>query len=320
MQGQAIPTIANVDDIDKRFAERAYSGVSFSPEKRGEQFREDYASHVNGLYADLWTIAQTEEQRRILADEMDRYRAGYLSRCNALLSSKSRVVSTMIAGPSNFPVEQMRKRSDSEHNRLNELIEWSKAAQSAIKRRLLDARPDEVKASAEWNRLARDIASSLGTIHQIDAGAEFYTRSAFVNSIAGKVERLARNGEIELVDKALEFVRSYAGRPEVKKPAISARHKFWTFGELARENAAKLAEASQAESQTIASADGVEAIVNPEIDRVQLVFDGKPDTSTVSILKSGGWNWSPSNGAWQRKLTPNAVYAAKQVVGKLQTV
>lgn len=313
----AAPIIASVDDIDKQFAERAYSGVSFVPERRGESFRAEYASHVNGIYAELWPIAATDEQRRILADEMAGYRHGYLIRCNALLASKSRVVSTMIAGPSGFPVDRMRKRSDSEHNRLNELLEWDKRAQEAIKRRLLDARPEEVKASAEWNRLAHDIAGSLGTIHRIDAGAEFYTRSAFVNSIAGKVERLAKNGEVDLVNKALDLVRLYNAKPEVTKPAIGPRHKFWTFGELAAKCAAKREESSQGESQTIATGDGFEIITNPEADRVQILFGAKPDQTTIGKLRSSGWRWSPSQGVWQRQLTPNAIYSARQVMGVL---
>lgn len=318
MQTEDAPIIASVDDIDKRAAERAYEGTSFVPDRRGESFREQYAAAVNGLYAEMWPIAQTEEQRSILADEMARYRHGYLIRCNALLAAKSRIVSTMIAGPSNFPTRQMEKRNQSEHNRTTELLEWDAKARAAIKRKILDARPEEVKASAEWNQLCKEISYSLTTIKAVDDGEKGWTRSAFVNSIAGKVERLAKNGEVEMVDKALVFVRNYNDRPEVKKPAIGPRHKFWTFGELARGHAAKNAEASQADSQVIASAEGVEAIANPEVDRVQIIFGGKPDAATIYVLRSGGWNWSPSNGAWQRKLTPKAFCDAKQIVEGLR--
>lgn len=313
----AAPIIASVDDIDREFARNAFSGTSFDPERRGEMRREDYANDVNGFYAEVWPIARTDEQQSILAAEMERYRQGYLSRFNAYLASHSAVVSSMIAGPSNFPVDRMQKRGRWADNRMAELLEWRGKARKAIKAKILDARPEEVKASAEWNRLAHDIAGSLGTIHRIDAGAEFYTRSAFVNSIAGKVERLAKNGEVDLVNKALDLVRLYNAKPEVTKPAIGPHHKFWTFGELAAKCAAKREESSQGESQTIATGDGFEIITNPEADRVQILFGAKPDQTTIGKLRSSGWRWSPSQGVWQRQLTPNAIYSARQVMGVL---
>lgn len=58
---------------------------------------------------------------------------------------------------------------------------------------------------------------------------------------------------------------------------------------------------------------------NTEIMRLQLFFEGKPDEKTRSILKSSGFVWSPSQGAWQRQLTNNARYAFKNdVVRKLK--
>jgi hypothetical protein len=47
--------------------------------------------------------------------------------------------------------------------------------------------------------------------------------------------------------------------------------------------------------------------------RLQLFFDGKPDENTRSILKSNGFKWAPSQGAWQRQLNSNAKYALEKV-------
>lgn len=46
---------------------------------------------------------------------------------------------------------------------------------------------------------------------------------------------------------------------------------------------------------------------NLELNRLQLIFDGKPDPATIDRLKKTGFKWSPKNTAWQRQLTPNAV-------------
>ncbi len=47
--------------------------------------------------------------------------------------------------------------------------------------------------------------------------------------------------------------------------------------------------------------------------RVQVFFDGKPDADTRAELKSNGFRWAPSVGAWQRQLTDNAIRAADRL-------
>lgn len=56
---------------------------------------------------------------------------------------------------------------------------------------------------------------------------------------------------------------------------------------------------------------------NFELNRVQLIFPDKPDDATRSLLKSNGFRWSPSEEAWQRQLTGNGQYAARQVLAKI---
>ena len=47
--------------------------------------------------------------------------------------------------------------------------------------------------------------------------------------------------------------------------------------------------------------------MNQEDNRLQVVFDGMPDADTRAELKSSGFRWAPSVGAWQRQLTDNAI-------------
>ena len=56
--------------------------------------------------------------------------------------------------------------------------------------------------------------------------------------------------------------------------------------------------------------DGGKVEANRQDNRLQIFFDGKPDADTRSELKSSGFRWSPSEGAWQRQLNDNAIYAA----------
>lgn len=60
--------------------------------------------------------------------------------------------------------------------------------------------------------------------------------------------------------------------------------------------------------------NGVQIVKNYDLDRVQILFGGKPDQATIAALKGSAWNWSPRNSAWQRKLTPAAFNAAVRIV------
>ena len=58
----------------------------------------------------------------------------------------------------------------------------------------------------------------------------------------------------------------------------------------------------------------VEVTENADIMRLQIRFDGKPDSDIRAALKHKGFRWSPSNEAWQRQLTNNARYALRELI------
>lgn len=57
-------------------------------------------------------------------------------------------------------------------------------------------------------------------------------------------------------------------------------------------------------------------VENTEAMRYQIIFDGKPDAEIRTLLKSNGFKWAPSQGAWQ--ITSNGKWALKKVVEKLK--
>ena len=59
---------------------------------------------------------------------------------------------------------------------------------------------------------------------------------------------------------------------------------------------------------------GGEIVRNLEADRLQILFDEKPDEEMRTALKQNGFRWSPRNQAWQRQLTQNAESAARRVL------
>jgi hypothetical protein len=61
---------------------------------------------------------------------------------------------------------------------------------------------------------------------------------------------------------------------------------------------------------------GGEMLINIAINRIQFIFDDIPSLEIRKLLKSHGFKWSPSEKAWQRQRTLNAVNAAKYIVNK----
>lgn len=59
--------------------------------------------------------------------------------------------------------------------------------------------------------------------------------------------------------------------------------------------------------------EGGNAEANLEDNRLQLFFDEKPNEDLRRQLKTNGFKWAPSVGAWQRMLNDNAIYAAGRV-------
>lgn len=122
-----------------------------------------------------------------------------------------------------------------------------------------------------------------------------------------------------------EMGYSEEGIEELRKPDFCGRVGFPDY-ELSNNNAnihrveerikglkaAKERGSSEQEYKTF------KVVENTEAMRYQIIFDGKPDTEIRELLKSNGFKWAPSQGAWQRQLTANGKYALNKVVEKLK--
>ena len=72
------------------------------------------------------------------------------------------------------------------------------------------------------------------------------------------------------------------------------------------------------ESKQTLHEGGVRIVENAEQNRLQLFFDGKPSEEIRAKLKSAGFRWAPSEGAWQRQLSNGAIYAANYLLNNLK--
>lgn len=88
----------------------------------------------------------------------------------------------------------------------------------------------------------------------------------------------------------------------------------WLASQERREAKAALsAQAALIEHRTI-ERPGVKLVQNTTLDRIQLLFDDRPEPETITRLKDEAFRWSPREGAWQRKNTNNGVQAAYRML------
>jgi hypothetical protein len=80
----------------------------------------------------------------------------------------------------------------------------------------------------------------------------------------------------------------------------------------------KLEELKETQGNTAIEINGIKIIDNLEANRVQMIFDGKPSEEIRKKLKSNGFRWSPSFGAWQRYRGVGATEKAKSIAELFQ--
>lgn len=314
-----MPLIIREDDMDFERVRRAYEVQSFASEKRAQQRQTDYVQDVQSVYAAMQKIAETPEQQVILDSAIETYKADYLKYFYAVIDAKGRTMSVMIAGPSNFNARRNEKRMATEQKRVEEFHAWQKRAQASIQKAILNARSVEQKVSQAWNLLRADMERSLRVIADIDSGKNRYSaRALFVSSIAGKIERVAKAGDVWMVDQALDLVRTY--NADHAKPAFTAKHSVWKLHDVAtavqakhKQYIATIAQTPEAATNVLGVYGDVQIVDNIEADRIQILFPGRPDEPTMRALKGAAWRWSPSNKVWQRQRTSAARYSAEQI-------
>lgn len=283
-----------------RMAQNAYRWNSFDPEKRAE---EDVASYERQLHEDLEKIPEEKKAQ---------YVESYKSKLSALFASKSRCANAMVTGPAKFNFRQNEKRENTYWNKYEEFNAWRERFLTAMKRMEEKARPEEEKQEEAVRVLLQDIEQKAETIHDLDTGKlKGYHRALFVSSIYNKVATYASHGEMEIVQRAVDFITEFNSK--VKKPVITARNRFFQLPEIAVRMREKLQARKEEENKELPF-DGGKLVWNNGAERLQILFDNIPDDETRKSLKSNGFRWSPRYKAWQRQLTMNAVRAAKRVL------
>lgn len=297
---------ANLNLVNKRLAEESHKGTSFDPEKRAIQEIEGFGQYVNGVYDSLKKYAKTEAQKEYLNSEMERFQRGFAAKYNERLAAEGRTISSFITGGSKFPVRRAEKANIAEQKRYEEMTEYRDKAQAAILRELKKMAVEE--AGGEIEVLKKKIADAERN-HEFMVKANVIVRKKIPDD--QKVKEIMALGTI-----------SETTAREILKPDVMGRVGFAAY-QLSNDTAnihrmkERLIELGKKEATTTSEIafTGGTIIDNKEMDRVQIIFDQKPPESILGKLRGEGWRWSPSNSAWQRKRTPQALQSAMRITG-----
>lgn len=304
-------SIIFLSDIPQDVVTRAFSGTSFSPEKRGASYRQDYADTLARDYAKMRQEAETGGMEDILGEEFARYHAGYLKRYKAWLASRSRCISSMITGGSNFPVRMADKRNNVEHKRSLELIAYR---ENALKAMMHNLRPD----------LRHIMAGDGNAVERLQAEIEQHeatqVRMKEANALLRKHAKDGAEAQI-IALSAAGFSDRQAG--ELVTPDFIGRIGFPGYAltnntaniRRLKSRLEQIATAKETPA-TEAQGDGVRIEDCPADNRVRLFFDGKPEADIRGRLKSSGFRWAPSIGAWQAYRNHRAMTVARSFVGQ----
>lgn len=281
-------------------AYHAHYWSSQHPEIRGE---DEFTQYERELHEDLQTMP--EEQR-------EQYLANYKSHLSGVWASESRVASAFVTGPAGFNYQRNEKAENAYRNKYEAFRQWRERALKAVEKYKESLKTGEQRAEELWRKVEADIDSTAETIHGLVTGKERgYSRALFVSNLFGRIATHAKNGNVEIVDRAIARVREWNAK--CSKPIITERHSFFKLPDVARSVRRKAEETASRENKEIAF-EGGKVVFNYSEDRLQILFDAVPSEEVRSKLKMRAFKWSPRFQAWQRQLTGNAVYAARQVL------
>lgn len=288
--------------INEEAARRANDMNSFRDYKAGSATAE-YRRMVDAATE----LAERQKQRvdPMYHEKIDRLLEIYCRKLaenmNASYSIEARCPSILISGGGNFPVRKKEK-------------------QNAARDRNLE----------EWNY----IQGLLDKIRSVGTGGISSDDPQAVEKLEAKLATLekhqemmkAANAAIRMKDpakgnaKLAELGYTPEDIAKLRAPDFCGRIGYPAY-ELQNNNAnirrirGRIAELKKRTENTPEGweFDGGRVVVNTAENRLQIIFDGKPDADIRTELKGEGFRWAPSQGAWQRQLTDNAMRAARRL-------
>lgn len=297
------------NDIPLSLAISAHSGTSFVPDKRGASEVSGYSAELEEVYSTLKSHAEKGGTLDLLDEEFARFRGGYRDRYKKYLGSKSRVMSTMITGPSNFPVRRNNKRCDVARRRLDEMIEFkARAMKAAIRNLRPDLRPIMAGDANAIERLEAEIRKAEAVQEQMkaaNAAIRKYMKAGRERQLAALVEAGFSDSQAERLMTKDCFGRVGFASYELTNNNANIRRM--------KERLEQITRAKATPDSRMEGANGVVVEDCPADNRVRVLFPSKPSEEIRTRLKQNGFRWAPSMGVWQAYRNRSSIEYAKQL-------
>ena len=268
----------------KTLAERAGQGISMNPERMGAQLLQELESGLSAFLAQIPDELQDEYEKR------------YIAKYSEWLHALSRTFSVMITGAGNFNNRRHEKMNRYEQSARERFEAWR---DNVIKR---VNRQRRLVGWAEVERLQG----------KLDALTELQEKMKAVNKIVrnSKLSEIEQREELEALGLSARTINGVIAEPHYSfcKKGFQA---YQLSNNLAKIKATE--EAIKRHTTMVTSVDkeftfdGGKVSVCGSEERIRIFFDDIPDTDVRAMLKKNGFKWSPTNKAWQRQLTPNAM-------------
>lgn len=258
----------------------------------------------------------TAEQQEAVSFYADRY-----SQKLAALIDRENYIGTMcpsvlITGSGNFPVRRKEKQNDAYDRLMREQGELYCPTKNYYFRKIETILTNKAIYSSDALAVEKlqNKLTDLEEFHEkMKAQNAYFRKHGTMKGYEGISDEEAANRDA-LIQKSFErkpYPSYYLSNNNAEIKRIKAR-----INEITKLKA----EAEQPAEDKYPHVDGVEVKENAEAMRIQLIFDGKPSEEVRGILKSHGFRWSPSFGAWQRQLTENGKWSTRKALEEIARV
>lgn len=236
---------------------------------------------------------------------LDRYARRLAQWTNDYNRNGASCPSVLVSGGSNFPVKKKNRQNAREDSLWREYKEIE-----AILDKIKNTGSGPVDLADPYARemLTDQLQRLQKQLEDGKAMNAHYRKHKTMKGFPGMSDDIAARN-----DAAIANAPAFAQRPMPDFELTSLRGKIKRV-QARLEELDKL-QARQAAGEAAEEHDGFQIVRNAEQNRLQIIFDGKPDDDTRQALKQNGFRWSPRNSAWQRQLTDNAERAARRALG-----
>ena len=268
---------------------QAHRNISFSPEKRAIMYVNSYSEML-------------EEDLKLLGEKKGNYHQKFKDHFRSWMSAKTNCLSSMITGPSNFPVRKAQKANDTEHRRYEEFMHWREKYFKAVNRIPTKSPEEDLEIAERHLQGQLNLQMRLKEINKL-------IRKSKLTDIKEIIRYLQQSDLHFTIDELSTISSDYRGGykiPGYTLTNLNARIKHTQDKIQTRINRIATKEAWE----DIIFEGGYVTI---EDDRVKIFHDTKPSAEVISEIKRNGFKWSRYWTCWCRKHTQNALYTVQQL-------